>query len=114
MYTLPWPPTTNNLFRNVVMGRRSFRVKSSEYKQFERDVEKLLGPKVDDLPKVPVRVSVTSYRPRRIGDIDNCLKATLDVLSGRAYRDDADITRLEIVRCDDKVNPRVEVFVEAA
>ena len=51
------------------------------------------------------------YRPRKVGDIDNCAKLILDSLQGYAYDNDNQIVDLHLRRFDDKVNPRVEVFV---
>jgi Holliday junction resolvase RusA-like endonuclease len=59
----------------------------------------------------PVALTVTFYRPRRSGDIDNFCKVTLDSLKGIAYEDDSQIVELHAYRKDDKANPRVEISV---
>jgi Holliday junction resolvase RusA-like endonuclease len=59
----------------------------------------------------PVAVFLDVYRPRRRGDLDNILKATLDALNGIAYRDDDQVTEIHAQRYEDKALPRVEVSV---
>jgi crossover junction endodeoxyribonuclease RusA len=59
----------------------------------------------------PVAVFLDVYRPRRRGDLDNILKATLDALNGIAYRDDDQVEQITAQRYEDKRAPRVEVSV---
>jgi Holliday junction resolvase RusA-like endonuclease len=58
-----------------------------------------------------VAVSLWVYRARRIGDLDNFLKAALDSLRGVAFEDDSQVIEIHAYRHDDKNNPRVEVEV---
>jgi Holliday junction resolvase RusA-like endonuclease len=59
----------------------------------------------------PVAVFLDVYRPRRRGDLDNILKATIDALQGLAYHDDDQVEQIAAQRYDDKRAPRVEVSV---
>jgi Holliday junction resolvase RusA-like endonuclease len=59
----------------------------------------------------PVAVFLDVYRPRRRGDLDNLLKATIDSLNGVAYLDDQQVEQIMAVRYEDKRAPRVEVSV---
>ncbi len=52
-----------------------------------------------------VRVTVTWYRERRAGDTDGRLKTALDLLTGHAYLDDAQVADVRIVRVDDEREP---------
>ena len=52
-----------------------------------------------------VRVTVTWYRERRAGDTDGRLKTALDLLTGHAYVDDAQVADVRIVRIDDDREP---------
>src|SRR4029077_9821051 len=61
----------------------------------------------------PVAVSIRVFRPRKVGDADNVLKAALDSLKGVAYADDDQIVELHLYRDDDKDRPRIEVEVTA-
>jgi len=61
----------------------------------------------------PVAVFLDVYRPRRRGDLDNILKATIDALQSLAYHDDQQVTEIHAQRYEDKRAPRVEVSVVA-
>lgn len=61
-----------------------------------------------------VRVTIVFYRPRKAGDIDNLLKATLDAISGFGFVDDSQVKHIDAKLDDtDKANPRAVVTVEA-
>lgn len=109
--TLPWPPTTNNLYLTVMMKGRPVRVPSKEAKVFKKAVGQIcqagrVKPFIGS-----VAVSLNAYRPRRVGDIDNVLKAVLDSLKGYAWGDDAQVTEIHAYRHDDKFQPRVEIEI---
>jgi Holliday junction resolvase RusA-like endonuclease len=60
----------------------------------------------------PTRALILWVRERRIGDTDSRIKATLDLLIGVAYPDDASVADLRIIRVDDGSEaPRVEIIV---
>lgn len=59
----------------------------------------------------PVAVTLHVYRERKIGDLDNRVKLTLDSLNGHAWGDDAQVVELHAYRHDDAANPRVEVEI---
>lgn len=58
-----------------------------------------------------VAVRLVWVRAQRKGDVDGRIKATLDLLKGVAYWDDAQVAELKIVRVDDGSPARMEVFV---
>lgn len=59
-----------------------------------------------------VAVTILWVRERRSGDTDGRIKATLDLLRGIAYPDDASVCDIRIIRVDDGLEPgRVEVVV---
>ncbi len=107
---LPYPPTANLLWRNF-RGRIVKSAKAREYveqvrwRAFQQGVK---GPPLTCL----CSVSVTVFRPRRIGDLDNALKATLDSLRGLVFEDDSQVVELHASRWDDAANPRVVVLVD--
>lgn len=106
---LPYPPSVNHYWR-VVRGRPILSAEARAYK-----VGVLLRARTQGMTPLdgPVCVSVTVYRPRRIGDLDNVLKGLLDALRGVAYADDKQVVEIHARRLDDAANPRVEVTVEA-
>lgn len=85
---LPWPPSTNNLFVNK--GRRRFV--SQEYAAWRREAGWTLQaqrpPKF--LGQVEIGIELCAPHRRRY-DLDNRVKATLDLLTEhRVIRDDSD------------------------
>lgn len=106
--TLPYPPTTNNLFMTV--GK--YRVPTKRAKDFKAEVQMIcIASRVKPLSgEICVKVSV--YRPRRSGDLDNTLKAIFDGLKGQAFHDDKQIIEIHALRFDDKENPRAEVEIQ--
>lgn len=113
--TLPYPPSVNNLYSTLMLGKpgqkRPIRVPSVEVKQFKLDVDKICSRYPKDPFIGDVAVSVKIFRPKRIGDIDNCFKALLDSLRGFAFNDDKQVSWLHAERFEDKENPRVEVQI---
>lgn len=105
---LPYPPSVNNMYRSV-KGRL---ILSTEGRTYKAEV----GYVVNQLDMEPldgdVEVNVQVYRPRKAGDLDNRLKATLDALEGVAYHNDRQIKRIIAERFDDKANPRVVVKIK--
>lgn len=109
MLTLPYPPTVNHMYRRA-RGHLALTPVALAFRHAVRmiaavrDLRPLTGP---------VAVFVDVYRPRRRGDLDNILKATLDALNGVAYRDDEQVVEIHAHRYEDKRAPRLEVSVLA-
>lgn len=109
IYSLPYPPSTNALWRNIVVRGRPRTVKSASARAYLAQVRGVLA---GCAPLTgPVAVELRVYRPRRIGDLDNTAKAVLDAVKGSLFVDDSQVVALHMHRFDDKANPRVEVFV---
>lgn len=104
--TLPYPPSLNRMYR-AVNGRSILSREGRAYRGRAHQLVQQTGYVAEG----DVAVSLMFYRPRRCGDLDNCLKATMDALSGVAYRDDAQVQNIIAARFEDKANPRVEVQV---
>jgi len=109
--TLPYPPALNNLYLTVMMKGRPVRVPSPRAKQFKKDVGKIATPIFRQLILGDVGIVLRLYRPRRAGDLDGYFKAVFDALTGIAWVDDSQITKIEAERFDDKTNPRVEIEI---
>jgi crossover junction endodeoxyribonuclease RusA len=93
---LPYPPSVNHLYRRV--GVRTLI--SREGRRYRNEVCSLLAAAKVPMFKGPVRLEIEIYPPdRRRRDVDNTQKALLDALEhGGLYRDDGQITKLEIER----------------
>ena len=112
---LPWPPSVNHYW----LARGKMRFLSAAAKKFRYDVAALCHmfslvnhSKYPFLGRLNVHIDV--FPPdRRIRDIDNLLKSTLDSLThARVYLDDSQIDKLTIVRRDiDRPSGRVEIIV---
>lgn len=88
-FFLSLPPSTNNLFINV---RGKGRIKSPEYRAWITEMGWRLKlqrarPMVGD-----IFVRISAKRPSRKRDIDNAIKAILDLISAHeVIRDDRDV-----------------------
>ena len=104
---LPYPPTVNHMYRRA-RGHLALTPEALAFRHAVRMIAMVQG-----VTPITGRVAVflDVYRPRRRGDLDNILKATLDALNGIAYRDDEQVQQITAVRYDDKRAPRVEVSV---
>ena len=106
---LPYPPTVNHMYRRA-RGHLALTPEALAFRHAVRMIAMVQGV----TPIVgPVAVFLDVYRPRRRGDLDNLLKATIDSLNGVAYRDDQQVEQITAVRYDDKRAPRIEVSVVA-
>jgi crossover junction endodeoxyribonuclease RusA len=102
MIDLPWPPSTNALYRSVQIHGRPRVLLSKEARDYHAMVRRRVQiehfPEFGDMDRLEV---VIHARPpdRRKRDIDNLLKITLDALvKGGAIPDDGQIDKLAIVR----------------
>lgn len=105
--TLPVPPSANRYWR-VVNGRP---IVSAEARAYKLAVQQLCAEKGVKPIQGDVCVSLTVFRARKSGDLDNFQKVALDALKGACYADDKQIVQIVSFRYDDKANPRVEVNV---
>lgn len=121
--TLPFPPSVNHYWRNVVMpsgptcpvcGVHRKHSARTLISKDGREYRERAHAKLQDVAVQtgPVSVYADIYRPRRVGDLDNYTKALLDALTGFAYMDDSQVARLHLERFDDKANPRAELLIE--
>lgn len=92
---LPHPPSLWRMY-NVVNGRL---IKSVVGKDYAKELARL-GRQVFAQPvTVSVSVVITVHPPKGIGqDVDNCLKACLDSLTGICWVDDSQVWRLLVER----------------
>jgi Holliday junction resolvase RusA-like endonuclease len=94
-FDLPAPPSTNNLFLNI--GGRGGRIKSPGYRSWIKEAGwqlRLSHPtKIMNTVAVSAALGLASRRP----DVDNCLKALLDLLvTHEVIEDDAQVVELSV------------------
>lgn len=93
---LPWPPSTNRIWRRV--GNRT--VLSKAAKKYYKDVTDSIAVPVAMTGRLAVALVVSPPDERR-RDIDNLTKTVLDALRKvGAYEDDSQIDLLTIIRGD--------------
>lgn len=100
---LPVPPSANRYWRTF-NGRVTVSAEASAYKSEVGWLCSRVQPFAGE-----VAVSVTIYRARKAGDLDNYLKVLLDALKGILYPDDSAVVEIQAFREDDKSDPRVMV-----
>ena len=93
LLTLPWPPSVNGYWRSY-QGRNILSKAGRAYQQ--AGAAALAGQQVPQLGTARVQVTLTLYPPdRRRRDVDNYIKAPLDLLTKAGlWADDCQIRRL--------------------
>lgn len=91
-FTLPTPPSVNNLFSTV--GSR--RVKSKAYAAWMQAARWQIAAQRPRLMLGAVAVEIQCQRPTKSSDLDNRTKAALDALKGLAWEDDRQVVDLRI------------------
>lgn len=105
--TLPYPPSVNNLYFTI----NNRRVLSKEGRNY-KTVASAIASRAGLRPTFgAIAIHLKFFRPRRAGDLDNLLKATLDSLKGIAWNDDSQVTEIHAERFEDKENPRAEIRI---
>ncbi len=107
---LPLPPSVNHYMYSTGRGGRALTPEARNWKA-AADIAIMHARLV--CYAGPVAVHLHVYRERKVGDLDNRVKLTLDSLNGHAWGDDAQVVELHAYRHDDAANPRVEVTVTA-
>lgn len=110
LLTLPWPPSVNGYWRSY-QGRNILSKAGRAYQQ--AGAAALAGQQVPQLGTARVQVTLTLYPPdRRRRDVDNYIKAPLDLLTtAGVWDDDSQIDRLTIERGPVVRGGRVDVEV---
>lgn len=112
--TLPWPPSTNRLWRQW----RGRTLLSAEGRAYRAAVARVcLESRCVRLGDAELTLVIDAWMPdRRRRDLDNLLKAAQDSMAHAGiFADDSQIVDLRIRRAGvDKVNPRLECHLQAA
>ena len=114
-FSLPVPPSSNRYWRIVGAKGRTFLARSKEAMAWLA-IAKLLAQKQGATVLTgDLRVTVTWYRARKSGDVDNRAKVLLDALQGICYANDGQVKTFTITREDtDRGHPRLDVVVQPA
>ncbi|MGL6421602.1 RusA family crossover junction endodeoxyribonuclease [Aeromonas caviae] len=114
--TLPWPPSTNRIWRNVAVSGKPRTLLSQEgrvYRKAAADAclaAKLAGKQIPD--RLALRL-VVQAPDRRARDLDNTVKAVQDALTHAGlWLDDSQIDRLLVERGPVVKGGMVSVTVE--
>ena len=114
--TLPWPPSTNRIWRNVAVSGKPRTLLSQEgrvYRKAAADAclaTKLAGKQIPD--RLALRL-VVQAPDRRARDLDNTVKAVQDALThAGVWLDDSQIDRLLVERGPVVKGGMVSVTVE--
>lgn len=115
-FTLPWPPSTNRIWRNVVSRGKPQTLLSVEGRKFRALaaqhclVARVAGKRLTGR----LAVELVAMPPdRRARDLDNVLKATLDALThAGVWVDDSQIDRLVVTRGEVMKEGRLVVCIE--
>lgn len=108
---LPWPPTVNTYYRSDRGRKPHISAKGKAYREAvqARVIEQEIGTMSGRLA-----VTIEAFPPdRRVRDLDNLLKATLDALAkAGVYGDDGLIDRILIERLGTEPDGLLRVTIE--
>lgn len=108
--TLPWPPSTNSLWRHV--GKRTLI--SKKYREYKSLVlYHSLFWKINTI-KGRISIEIKAFPPdNRKRDLDNLLKGTADSLQNSGlFLDDSQIDFLSIERMESKKPGMLEILIK--
>ena len=104
--TIKTPPiSVNSLYRG-----RKYLTKEGKATKLAMGLE-IASQWHNELITDDVAVNVLFYFKNKRMDIDNCLKATFDCISGIIWKDDRQITECHVYKMVDKENPRIEISI---
>ena len=112
-YELPYPPTMNTYWRHC-NGRHFISAKGKKFR--EDTVLTVMEEGKPITQEGAVELEIFLWHPdRRKRDIDNVLKPILDALQAAGvYKDDQQVSRLEITRCGTADGGKCIVHVKTA
>lgn len=107
---LPEPPSANRYWR--VWQNRVVRSPEAEVYIGQVMVAVRTMRRVERVPAgIPVAVTIRWHRAKKMGDLDNRIKVTLDALCGLLYDDDKQVEQIHAYRAESPRDGRLEVTV---
>lgn len=108
-FTLELPPTSNQLYRTVHRGGRTYQYMTGEARAWKQAAQWQMKDGRYKVIEGPVEVVATFYL-KYDRDVDN-LKILLDSLEGIVLKNDRQVEALHIFKEKGAKNPRVELEV---
>jgi hypothetical protein len=106
--TLPLPPSTNELYRVVVKGKLTFRVRTGKYNKWRKEAG--LGDWPGPYPpQARWSLYIDLGRLSHVRDIDNCAKAIVDLLAEQCGLSDKWLDYLAVFRSEVDRDGKCEV-----
>lgn len=108
-FTLPLPPSVNSMYSQ---SRSGFRFKTKEAKDWTLCALLTIRQQKYMCMLGPVEVSIKFHFRNSRSDIDNKIKALLDVMTdAKVYKDDSQITKLVVEKFINSVPTKVEIEI---
>ena len=100
---------TDPISVNALYTGRRFLTKAGRETKRQMALETQLQWLNSPLEQKDIKLSVRFFFKDNRRDVDGCLKALLDSISGIVWKDDRQITELHVFKLKDKEHPRVEL-----
>lgn len=114
LFTLHGAPMSGtNSKQRLQMGNRVVMLPSRRAVEWQRDMVAQLQAK-HQAPAIagPVSLSLSFFRQKRVGDLDNFAKPVLDALQkAGVIANDNLVSELHMYRLYDRANPRTEIVI---
>lgn len=113
---LPWPPSVNRMWRNLVIMGQARTVLSAAGREYRETVGKIvLGEWKGTTIRTPFDLTIRRCPPdRRKRDVDNLLKAPLDALThAGVWEDDSLINDLHVLLGERVAGGLLHVSIQA-
>lgn len=113
---LPWPPSVNTMWRQLVINGQSRTLLSADGRQYrEATMRECRQQKAPTKLSGPLAVLIDAFPPdRRVRDLDNLPKAILDGLThAGVWGDDSQIDDLRIRRCSPTGGGAIRITIQA-
>lgn len=120
---LPFPPSTNSLFRSGIINGRVMRFKTADYRRFEREIKTALQiQKIKTIKEQKLSAHLYFYAPKLIWftksgsprkiDLDNRIKGIIDQLFDYLGLDDKFVFEIHAFKCVAE-SKRVDVYLSS-
>ena len=113
--TLPWPPSTNQIWRTVKINGKNRTLLSEKARHYRVAAWEAVRDQLKNRPQLEqrLRVHVFAYPPDyRRRDLDNILKCTFDALThSGVWVDDALVDYFSVQRCEPCTTGKLDIRI---